>query len=326
MSDMTELIAQSLQDNPPPPDENNAPINEPEGVIEEQPPAPNDAEKAEEEELTKIQADLVAKNPNLRGKIDVPRHQAVVTRLRNQHEKQLAEARAFQEKYEKLKWAEDEGVLKALEALSLAETDQKRFAEALLKDERFSKLLQFIPEQPQTPPQAEERPTPNKLTEDGKFQYYDDEGIEQLLAWHGSKIEKMLTEKFEKMYGPIRNEFESRNLWNQRLEKARERLELARQSWDGFRENEDAIKAYMAQNKKADIDDAYRAVVVKKLKDERAVNEEELRKKIIAELKLKPAAAKGSENDRTKPEVKGGDDEGGRVSVKDIIKANLPRE
>jgi hypothetical protein len=250
-------------------------------------------ELAEAEELKKIEDAIKVANPTIKGSMDVARHQAVLTRTRNKYDAQVKE---LNDKLEQLKWAEDGETQAALEALSLADKDQKKFVELLMKDERFAKIIQFKEAQAEARREAAaDRPRPNAKTPDGSFEYYDDAGLEQLLDWHGQKVltqaEQKLLEKVESRFGPIEQEFKARNVWNQTLEKQRTVLETARSSWPGFKEHEGKIKEALFKDKNLGLEDAYRQVVITAYQEQTKVNREKLRAELLEELHGKKAAA-----------------------------------
>jgi len=317
--DMSEVITQSLEgtegreEEPREQEEQEAPVE-----VEPQPQTPSPEEEAEEAEIAKLQQELAAANPKLQGKIDVPRHQAVLTRTRNQYEAKLKEA---QERYEKVKWAEEKEAQAALQALALAESDPKAFVELLMKDKRYGDLLQFK-EIREKAEEIAQRPQPNAATPDGQFQYYDDKGIEELLGWHGQQIESGLMKKLEARFGPIEQRYKSEKIWNEARERNRVVLEGARKSWKGFNENEQAIGQFLSKNPQATLHDAYREVVIPALEAQGRANKEALRKEILAEMSKKPKA----NTEDTRVEAERVADEGGKRSVADIVRANLPRE
>lgn len=319
MDGMSEVVAQSLEGV----DRGDEQVQEP--VVEETTPEPT-PEQAEEAEISQIAADLVSKNPNLKGSIDVSRHQAVLTRNRNAWDKERKE---LSDKYEKLKWAEEKEAQAAFQALALAETDQRKFAELLLKDPRFAEILSLKDIQKEVEKKIE-RPGPNATSQDGTFQYYDDKGLEDLLNWHGGEVEKRMTDAFEKRFGKIEQEYNQRMVWNKSVNEQRQRLNLAREKWPGFKDAEEKIKAYLGQpgNENLLLEDAYRDVVIKHFQDQTQVNEQELRKKIMEELRLKPKAAtdtKAKERERIVDED-GVDSRDAKSIAADIIKRNLPRD
>lgn len=309
-----------------------------EGAIADQgeaKPDPN-ADPNEEAEIGKLAQEWAAANPNARGHIKIDRHQAVLTRTRNLHNKALeewtakekawAEEKAKHEaaikEWEAYQWARDPDILEALEVLALAGSDQKKFVEKLLEDERFANLIQFKEQAPAIPA---DRPGPNARSEDGSYEYYDDKGLDALLKWHGSQLEKSVEQRIvrqmEEKYGKLAQAFEATTTWNQQLADAKVQLDQMRKEWPEFQKYENDIKAFMGQpgNERVSVGDAYRAVVVPKLLEREKVSRETLRREIMEEMKAKPAAAQGVEKGKPieRTAEPGGDD------IADVIRQSI---
>lgn len=299
-SDLTDVISQSLEgldrgdeglETPPPP------------VVEQQTPEQKAAADAEEAELSALEKDILSKNPQMRGNIAVHRHQAVLTRNRNQwtaKEKEYADAKIKYEKdladWKRYEWAKDPDLKEALSALALAESDQKAFVEYLLKDERFANLISFKEQgQPKVIPST--RPGPNKATEDGTSKYYDEEGLAALLEWERAETLKASQAAFdarlkeqEKTYKPVVDEYAQRNAWNAALSSQGQVLNHARENWSGFKEHEAAIKKAYQEHEEWDLKDAYIAVVPGAYQAQTKVSKEQMRKELIEEMNKKPKA------------------------------------
>lgn len=260
-----------------------------------------ESETEPDEELSKLQEELVTKTPGLAGKtIDVARHQAILTRQRNQAEaKEKAFQAAVQKAEEQAKAFQDPEVQAALRALSLADTHPKAFVELILSDPRYQQLIQFKEVQDKVAEIQEakaERPQP-KRTEDGQ-EYWDQESLDKLLAWNRqeaiAEAEKRVAKAMEEKFGPVYDEYQARNTWNEALERNRGVLENARANWDGFKEHEPTIKKALKDNPNWDLNDAYRSVIVKVYKDSASKTEADYRKKFMEELNGKKRAAEGS--------------------------------
>lgn len=299
----------------------------------------NEPNEEEEKELQALEQDIRTKNPAMRGNIAIHRHQAVLTRARNQHAKELEEWTAkekawaereaaikkIEEDAKQLEWARDPDIQLGLQALALAEADQGAFVDLLLQDPRYAKLIQKVTGESQ-PKVPSDRPKPNKRDETGGFEYYDDEGIEQLLNWHGQKVSGSVKDEvlkeIQKEYGPLREAFQATTLWNQQLHQSKVQLDTMREKWPGFKEHEKEIKAVMLKDEKMSVEDAYREVVIRQYQNQTKVNEEELKKKWLAEMKAKPAAANGTVKGKA-PERSS---ESGDTDLADIIRRTIPRE
>lgn len=273
-------------------------------------PEPTDEEKAEEAEVEKIRQELRAKNTKLVGKIEVDRHQAVLTRNRNKWEEERKKLQAeFDKKLEKYKPYEDPEVQAALRAMQLADEDPATFVKLIMNDERYAGLITLKEAQQIQQQVASQRPKPN--ARQGDTEYYDNEGLAALLDFERKRAVEEAKEVLMKEFGPIKQNFEQTAQWNQRVEQNRRILENARQNWRGFRENERAIQQALKDNESWDLNDAYREVVLNK----NTATEAELRKKILEEMKVKPSVAAGSERGAA-PERKG---ENGPRSTTSII-------
>lgn len=308
-----------------------------EGAIADQgevKPDPN-ADPNEEAEIGKLAEEWAKANPNARGHIKIDRHQAVLTRNRNQHAKALeewaAKEKAWQEaetKYkqemEGLSWAKDPEILQALQFLAMANDKPESFVEELLKDERFAKMLQLkeAQEERQIP---NDRPRPNQRTPEG-LEYYDDDGLDALLQWHQGRstkdLEAKLTKQFEEKYGGVAKAFEATTLWNKSLADAKVKLDSMRKDWPEFAKYENDIKALMNQqgNEHMPVDEAYRQVVVSKLLEREKVNRDTLRKELIEEMKGKKAAADGVEKNTGIERVAGRDED---RDIADVIRESI---
>jgi hypothetical protein len=285
-----------------------------EGGEGNEPPAPAQKtaeEEAEEAELAGIEKEIREKNPAMRGNIAIHRHQAVLTRTRNQHQKALeewtAKEKAWQEReaaiakqeaeWKQYEWAKDAEIQQALRAIALSEEDPEKFVELLLQDERYAKMLQRAGQQPAVPA---DRPGPNQKTAEG-LEYYDDEGLTNLLTWHGSTLEKTLSEKLtkqiadqmEQKYGKVATAFEQSTRWADAKQRAEVDLQRYRKEWPGYAQHEKDIKALMMApgNERMGIEEAYIRTVPQKFQEAGKIEKDKLRAEIIAEMKAKPAAA-----------------------------------
>lgn len=287
---MNDIISASLDD---------AGIREAEPQAETIPETKVEAEGEpdEEAELKALELDLKAKTPTLRGNIDVARHQAVLTRARNLHQKELEAAKA---EAQQLAWAKDPEVQATLQAMQLAGTDRKAFVELLLRDPEYANLIDWKQLKKEAVAEVKAqasstRPGPNAKTPDGTQEYYDDKGLQALLDWHTQQAsEKAKTEALavvEAKYGKIAEKFELEGIWNQALEAGKGQLEQARANWPQFKENEAAIKDCLAKNPKYGLSEAYRDTVMTKMASEGKVNKEKMRRELLAEINGKAAAA-----------------------------------
>lgn len=307
----------------------------------------------DEAELAKLEAEIRAKNPTMKGSMNIHRHQAVLTRQRNQAAKELAEwkakntewttARAEYEKqlneWKQYEWAKDTDITNALRAIELSETDQRKFAELLLNDPRYAEILQLKEAQAAAAQVPNDRPGPNQRTPDGKTQYYDAEGLQKLLDWQAAQVEKHTAAQLEKKfaqemdkrfgeYKPLKDQFELNTAWNNALRFQRGVVAKAKENWPGFKEADDKglIKKYMVANPKSDLNEAYMEVVIKQQAKDDAAKEAAWRLKYQKEMELK-ARAGGS---NLKPQVGSGVERmtgaaGDKRDLGDIIREQISR-
>lgn len=296
-------------------------------------------EAAEEAELAKLQAEIKAKNPTAKNKLDWDRHQAVLTRQRNKSEAERTKLAADHQKaldeWKQYEWAKDGEVQASLRAMQMAGTDRKGFIELLMKDPEYAQLIAFKEAQKQEQVQrpTEGRPGPDARTQDGQYEYYSDQGLQKLLDWQAQQVERSAQEKatkaaleaVEKQYGPIKSQYESQVMWQEALNRNRGVVENARSKWPGFRENEKAIKTFWnkPENHDLSLHDAYREVVVVQQFQSQAqkqqAREVELKKTWLAEMNAKPGAASslkpGAVSDR-KPAA-------GKREIEDVIMESI---
>jgi len=267
------------------------------------PPAQTDDEKAEEAELAALEKDILAKNPTMaNGKIAVHRHQAVLTRNRNQWTTKEQEYQTAKEKYEKdlaewkkYEWAKDPQLHQALQALSLAETDQKAFVDYLLQDERFANLIDYKQKEPPKPVGGE-APKPNAPDGEGGF-YYDEAGLKALREWDRQQTLTEAEKRFEARlkevengYKPVKDEYEARNAWNRSLSEGKQTLENSRANWPGFKEYEGQIKKAMKEHEEWDLKDAYIMTVPSAQQGKYTLDREKIRQELIQEMNGKKSA------------------------------------
>lgn len=229
-----------------------------------------DADPNEESELAELQKELVTKNPNIRGKIDVARHQAVLTRTRNRYEQQIAEARKEAERFKQYEAADFQSRLKAFE---ISEQDPDRFLEILgsvpeYKSRLEARIAEAI-KAAQAPALKEEEPKPDVLNPDGTLgftpetaQKLIDFRVRQALA----EQQKKYDERFEALDNdlkPVREQQKAIQDLNESIGRQSTRLENAREYWPGFKENEAKVTALMLQpgNERMSLEAAYGHVV-----------------------------------------------------------------
>lgn len=295
------------------------------------------APKEDEVTLRALEAELLAKNPNLRkGRIPAARHQAILTRQRRLHEAQVKEfevARAQATEYT------SEEVQNRLRAASLFEHNPEvAVRQVLMHDPRYRAVFEalareLVPPAPATPPPAKsdepaEPPKPDVLLADGTVGY-SAEATKRLLAYQLQQERQTAAQDrqalearvkaFEDQFKP----FAERQAIDARLGESMTRMKAlvddARRTWPGFTDHEPAIRAELNKpgNERLTLDAAYRRVVVPNLSTSREQIEAEVRAKVLAELsKAKPASGRPSS-----PEFR--DDAASGMSTEQIVRASL---
>lgn len=335
MADVTSVIEQAVADSGLSDATPETPVDTPpvEASADADPapaPAPP-AEPTEEDELSSIEKELVTKTPDLaKGRLSVSRHQAVVTRIRRQAE---AERKKLEAEFEPLKQYSAPDVQERLQAIRLAETHPTVFLrQVLLNDPRYQaeidKLLSERAPKPEAaapaPDPADEKPKPDRLEADGTLGYSAD-GAQKLLDWHERHVErkhKADLDALRKEISPVLEKEKHQAAVSEAMTRMRPVLENARATWDGFTEYEADIRAELHKpgNEKMTLHDAYRVVVIPKLRTDRAALEADLRKKIVDEMNVK--APKPTLRPGTLPPAVGGDPATPRA-LEDVIRESI---
>ncbi len=312
MEDTASIVEQAVADATT--TEANEPI-----PGDETPEAPADAaETASEtptEEPSQAPAPVAEAPKKKRGPIPYDRHEAVLTKARNEAK---AAQEALQKQVEEYKGRyESDEIKNQLAWLNLLGTDPKKAVEILRQaaPDRFSNLTWAeqqaaaaqAAEQAAPAPAAAEMPQPDALLPDGTLGY-SAEGAQKLLDWRMAQERAAFQQELKVLRDevkPITVEHKARAAFDQSVQKMRPVLENARKTWDGFTENEAEIRQKLAENQTWSLDDAYRAVVVPKLKTNRDTIHAEERKRILDEMNQRgkakgvlpgqaPAAAAGA--------------------------------
>lgn len=135
--------------------------------------------------------------------------------------------------------------------------------------------------QSQTAP-VDDMPQPNQDLPDGT-KVYDMEGLKALLAWQANKTEARVTKQIEERYKPIESEWEAQQRIAEILPKVRADIAEAR-TWVKFNENEDDIVAALQSNPKLSLEGAYRQIVFPKV----AADRDKMRQELLKEIKQAP--------------------------------------
>lgn len=295
-------------------------------------PTQTPEELAEEQELTALEKDWMAKNPTVKGNMPLHRHQAVLTRHRNQWTKAETDYKQKVEKYEKdlaewkkYEWSKDPDLQGALQALHLAETDQKAFVDYLLKDERFASLIDY---KQVTPAVTDKAPGPDQKDADGN-PYWSQEGLDKRFEWERQQAAKVAAQQLEKQqkdfearYKPVVEEHEARNQWNRTMSEQKGVLDNARAKWAGFKEHESAIRKAMEANDDWDLKDAYIMTVPSAQQGQFKADREKIRQELIAEMNGKKGAVSVVKPGQVPERDGGGESED---PIGDAIRASIAR-
>lgn len=269
------------------------------------------AEKAEKSELDSIKKELLEKTPGLdKGRIRVVDHQAVLTRTRRQHEAAVKELNT------KLAGYEAEETQNRIRGAMLAENRPDVFVKhVLMEDPRYKQIFDSMVEEavakrgaapaPKTgeaTPAAStapvELPKPDALLPDGTLGYTA-ETQQKVIEYYLAKEREAHTAEMTKLreeLKPVTSRAEAEKNLQAAFDRQKPILENARANWPEFTENQDAIKALMADDLKKgeaawasglpyklmDLHTAYNKVLYDKLKAGATLTEAE-KAKIRAE-------------------------------------------
>lgn len=230
-----------------------------------------------------------------------------MTKLRNEHKVALE---AKDAELQSLAWAKgDPDAQHKLAAMSLAETDERKFVDVLrrLRPDVYSKL-QWADEAPAQPAPvatsvapAADRPKPDIELEDGRWVYSADAQA-KLDEWKEAQYEQRLKGAIDERFRPLDEQDRATKMMTAARDRTRPVVEHFRATKPLFKENEVAIKAAVAANLKdydaavkygkmppalMSLQDAYIEVVVPML----VANRDQMRKDILAEINARPAPA-----------------------------------
>lgn len=284
------------------------------------PPAATDSEPPTDG--SQAPPSVVAEAPKKkRGPIPYDRHEAVLTKARNEAAKVQQELQARIEALSKFESEEVQTRLKLMDLLEsdparavavLKQVDPERFAHMAWAAEQAAEAAAATSAQPAAAAPGE-KPQPDALLPDGTLGY-SAEGALKLVEWRLAQERPKFEQEIatlRKELSPITDEHEARVEFDKSVLRMRPVLEQARQNWDGFKEHEQEIREQLVKNQTWSLDDAYRAVVLPKLKSNREAIRAEERKRILDEMNAKgkatgvlpghvpAAAASGTDTTRT---------------------------
>lgn len=309
MSDTASIIENAIADATPVGENEPIPGDEsPEAAAAEEPssgaePAA-EGEQPPAEAQAKPDAQPAAQPPKRRGPIPFDRHQAVLTKARNEAK---AAQEALQKRVEELTGRyESEEIQARLKLMDLLESNPQQ-AVALLKQvdaERFGSLSWAEQQaavaaatagtktEAQQPAAVGEKPQPDALLPDGTLGYSAD-GALKLVEWRLAQERSEFNKQFDalrKELSPITTEHQARVAFDGAVQRQSKVLDDARKTWEGFTDHEQEIRQKLVENPTWDLNAAYRAVVVPKLKGSREAIRAEERKRILDEMNAKGKA------------------------------------
>jgi hypothetical protein len=246
-----------------------------------------------------------------RGPIPYDRHEAVLTKARNEHAAQIRERDERIKSFDKYESPDFKTRIQFLDILEkepqraidiLKQVDPQRFGKLTWAEQQaVAKEVAAAVAEPAEAP-ALTKPQPDKLDTDGTLTY-SAEAAEKLIEW------RLQQEKIahQKELAAIRKEIEplaadrktreeeraAKAQFEKSLDKMGRKLAEARANWPEYTANEPAIKQYLSDNPTSELEEAYRAVVAPKLVANRDAIRTEERKKLIEEMNGRATAANG---------------------------------
>lgn len=237
--------------------------------------------------------------PKKKGSLPYHRHEAILKKQRADADAAIA---AVRQEYAPLEWARHPDAKATFDAMAIANTDPEAFARGVVSVPELASAFRKVLGAAEAPPAAKpgaaaapagsERPQPDVPLEGGGYTY-SVEGLEKLLEWQRNQVLEQVDKRYEERFGPIEKDFVATTKWNQALDRTRATLQNARDNWPGFKEHEKAIGDFLRApgNEKKNLEDAYRAVAVKAIWDQKRADRDAVRAEVLKELNGKPAAA-----------------------------------
>ena len=155
---------------------------------------------------------------------------------------------------------------------------------------------------------------------------YSVKGLRTALATVIKEARKQGAAEANKALKPV-NDREAANKKQADFDRAFEATMAEAMTWDGFEESADEILKLLQNDKKGEIKtlhQAYIKIVPKKLREAKNINEQELRKKIMDEMKKAPGSTSVSADSASKTTAEGGDEDRYEAAIRRSI-AKLKR-
>lgn len=158
----------------------------------------------------------------------------------------------------------------------------------------FDRLNEILTQPPATAqaqpdaPAADDMPAPTQELSDGTFVYSMD-GLKELNAWNRAQARKETLAEVEKQFGPMAKEWNEHRAAQQRMNtiipQVQQQITDAR-TWPLFNEHEAEIIKALQDNQKLSLEGAYRQIVYPKLVADRG----KMREEILREVQKAPRA------------------------------------
>lgn len=239
-------------------------------------------------------------------------------RVRAEFAPKLTEFETKVKDYE-IKVADYEGRLKNVAQIEhMMVNDHVGFLQTLIdKVPGYAQILAPLYQQAQTPATTAQPTTPSDVKSEASFpqpdvdlpdgtKVYSMDGLDKLNRWNREQARQEAVKEIDQKYGKV---LESYQMYERQRElgvKVDAQISDA-MKWPQFQENEKAITAALQANPKLSLEGAYRQVVVPSLtaaqataKVDQAKLEQEIRTKILAELKQTPRSTSATAG-ATKP-------------------------
>jgi len=254
-------------------------------------------EQTEEAELGALEQELLAKDGRLRGRMGVARHQAILSRVRKQHEQILAQAA---DQLERAKQYETPEFTERMRAFQIAESNPDAFLQILQAIPQYKARIDALITQaivarggtaaipPPAAPAEDKEPEPDTLL-DGGGMGYSVERANQLWQWRLNQAKQAYDAELDKIRGemaPIHQERAARERIEQAFTRQGGVLSDARANWPLFAQYESKIREELMKpgNERMQLDQAYRVVVIAGERAARPKIEAEERARIQKEL------------------------------------------
>jgi hypothetical protein len=275
-------------------------------------PAPTETPAPTPEEVPTVKMEEGEPQPKRAKYMPMDRHDKVLAAAREESTKAVQQ---IKEQHQQ----ELQSYQTRAQLLDVADQDPQRFLQALAAaDPRYAQLLNGAiqgngngHQAPAADPNAD-MPEPDAQFADGSVGY-SPAGLRKLLDWNANNVESRIAQRYRALEEKHQVDEQMRGA----VGRVQQKVQNAMQ-WEGFADNQNEIAAVLKANRQMSLDDAYRQVVLPKLKADRNT----MRAQLLAEINGKPARVTGTTPGAGVPPAVLSDD------IESVIKAsiaNLPR-